>query len=444
MSGKNKGQSNKVAELLFFFSLLFIGFSYGFMSYRNDWFPASLISEAYKGFKAIIQSPYDDPMAYAKINTQTKIQKYLPKLMKPGLTAITSMESNADMGVKVINGNGVVIHQWMLDWFTIWPDATHIDPISIPHSKPGTGIHGTAITANGDLIFNFEYIGLVRMNACGEVLWRLPKLTHHALYIDENDHIWVPSRIYHDKPSPFFQNYPLTFYEDVILEVSPEGIVLQEISMLDLLIDNGYQGLLLMFANDQAKVVNKDSVHLNDVETFPSTMIEGIFSAGDVLVSLRDISTVIVFDQKNRKIKYISIGKVTRQHDPDFVDGKHISIFDNKKIDFQKNPTQDLHSRIIILSAANGSISEHYVGTDQNPFYSEIRGKHQWLDNGNMLITESGAGRAFEITADGKIVWDYINIIEKGYAGVIFQADRLPTGYSESFFEQAVIQCRSN
>jgi hypothetical protein len=31
------------------------------------------------------------------------------------------------------------------------------------------------------------------------------------------------------------------------------------------------------------------------------------------------------------------------------------------------------------------------------------------LPNGNTLITNSGSGRAFEVTAEGKIVWEFAN-----------------------------------
>jgi hypothetical protein len=50
-----------------------------------------------------------------------------------------------------------------------------------------------------------------------------------------------------------------------------------------------------------------------------------------------------------------------------------------------------------------------YRGDRENPFYSETCGSCQRLDNGNTLITESDSGRAFEVTRDKKIVWEFIN-----------------------------------
>ena len=41
------------------------------------------------------------------------------------------------------------------------------------------------------------------------------------------------------------------------------------------------------------------------------------------------------------------------------------------------------------------------------PFYSAVMGGAQGLANGNVLITDSMAGRAIEVTREGEIVWEY-------------------------------------
>jgi hypothetical protein len=56
-------------------------------------------------------------------------------------------------------------------------------------------------------------------------------------------------------------------------------------------------------------------------------------------------------------------------------------------------------------------------------------GKHQRLPNGNVLIAESGQGRAFEVTPEGKIVWEYINYIDPETVGFLEQVERLPADY---------------
>jgi hypothetical protein len=50
-----------------------------------------------------------------------------------------------------------------------------------------------------------------------------------------------------------------------------------------------------------------------------------------------------------------------------------------------------------------------YIATDSISFWSDfISGAHR-MDNGNTFINEGAKGRFFEVTKDGKIVWEYLN-----------------------------------
>jgi len=67
---------------------------------------------------------------------------------------------------------------------------------------------------------------------------------------------------------------------------------------------------------------------------------------------------------------------------------------------------------------------------DEIPFYSESCGTAQRLPNGNTLITESDGGRAFELTADGQLVWEFYNPHRAGeqqeFIATLFEMLRLP------------------
>ena len=56
-------------------------------------------------------------------------------------------------------------------------------------------------------------------------------------------------------------------------------------------------------------------------------------------------------------------------------------------------------------------IAWRYEGTEERPFWSNVRGSQERLPNGNTLITESEGGRLLEVTSDGEIVWEYVNPI---------------------------------
>ena len=60
----------------------------------------------------------------------------------------------------------------------------------------------------------------------------------------------------------------------------------------------------------------------------------------------------------------------------------------------------------------------------------------QWLPNGNLLITESMRGRAFEIDQHGEIVWDYFNIIEEELTGIVEEVQRVPSHVSTTLLQR--------
>ncbi|MGH8106401.1 MAG: arylsulfotransferase family protein, partial [Arenimonas sp.] len=181
-----------------------------------------------------------------------------------------------------------------------------------------------------------------------------------------------------------------------------------------------------------------DTLHLNDVETFPSSRAPGTFAPGDVMISLRDINGIIVFDPKTKRIKYRSVGQILRQHDPDFIDGNTISVFDNNTLEVLEKDSEikDRNSRIVTLSAVDDSIEVRFTGSHHQPFFTRIMGKHQWLPNGNLLITEARRGRVFEVDTRGAIIWEYFNIVENNVLGQIDEGQRLAPQFNRAFFEQ--------
>ncbi len=74
----------------------------------------------------------------------------------------------------------------------------------------------------------------------------------------------------------------------------------------------------------------------------------------------------------------------------------------------------DNRSSVIELNPLTMEIDWEYKGDENNPFFSLASGSNQRLPNGNTLITESDRGRVFEVSPEGKIVWEYINKYRTG------------------------------
>ena len=219
--------------------------------------------------------------------------------------------------------------------------------------------------------------------------------------------------------------------------MSPEGAILKEWSVPELLRKNDLNGLYYLGYIHAVphETVRNDRLHLNDVEPFPKGLAPGFFGEGDVLVSLRNINTVLVFNQQTEHIKYITTGRFIRQHDPDFVDGDSFTVFDNNDRPFSE--PDEASSRIVLVNARTGAMKTLYEGTPEHPFFTSAMGKQQWLPNGNLLITEATKGRAFEVTPDGQIVWQYVNYVDDHTISLVEEAQRLPMKYRKLFDDGA-------
>lgn len=435
--------------IMFVFSLCLLMFSYGFISYRNHIFPYHFISKAYQGAKSFMPKNRGyNKWFYVETKHSEVIPTYDREKVFAGNSLVTGLGSGDKMIARVIDMDGHVIHEWNVGWFDVWENTDHLIYAEIPKANPGTHIHGAIVLDDGGIIYNYEHLGLVRLNACGDVVWRLPYRTHHSIYKDKNDILWISGRILHNytgepEEKNHVAGYPLLMlpmYEESVLKVSLEGEILEEILLFDLLLENDLQSLLYMssVANNKASVIG-DIMHLNDVEPFPIGMEPGVFGPGDIMISLRNSNSIIIFNEKSRKVKQLSIGGFFRQHDPDFVDGNTISIFDNNNIGPFGGPQ---HSRILIKSFNPDSTYIHYTGSQDESFFTDVMGKHQWLPNGNMLITEGAAGRAFEIDSTGKIVWEYVNLAGESHAGIIEEVQRLPEHFTKSYFEKQMENCK--
>jgi len=437
---KMKSTKDRLALILFFASVAVLTFSCGVVVGSYKVFPYKVFKLAEAGFVELktqmirIGFPGEAkeeslPWFYSRVEKPHLAPIRNTDQAYQGLNLVTRIAAGRELSADIMDMDGQVVHTWNRDWFRIWPDSSHLPEDKVPKSKPGTHIHGAVVLENGDLVYNYENLGLVRLDREGNVIWRLPYQTHHSIHVHEDGNLWVRGQITHTKPDARFPQRMPPFREDTLLEITPAGRIIQEWSVAELLSENDMGGLLHLGSlhNLSTQAYGNDLLHLNDVEPFPTSMKADFFEHGDILVSLRNINTVFVFNRQNRKIKFICTGWVVRQHDPDFIDGNTFSVFDNNTIAPEAHGHQ---SRIVIVSARNKTLQVFFEGVPSAPFYTDIMGKHQWLPNGNLLITESKKCRAFEINPRGELVWEYVNYVDRNVIGLVEEVQRLPYDYA--------------
>ena len=136
--------------------------------------------------------------------------------------------------------------------------------------------------------------------------------------------------------------------------------------------------------------------------------INGLWLArGDiVLMSLRTTSGVIGVNKSSGKV-VLHIGKefVSQQHSPSELENGNILVFDNGNF---RNEFAIPYSRVVEFNPKTRHIDWEYSDEVGPAFFSAYQGAAQRLSNGNTHITESVAGRLFEVTKFGEVVWEYV------------------------------------
>ncbi len=128
---------------------------------------------------------------------------------------------------------------------------------------------------------------------------------------------------------------------------------------------------------------------------------------GDIVVSFRTISTVIIIDRQTGTIIWkLGAPPLSGQHAPTPLPNGNLLVFDN-------GPHRLDHpmpfSRVIEVELATKQIVWRYQERRESDFFSPRISNAQRLPNGNTLICEGDFGRIFEVTVFGELVWEFVN-----------------------------------
>jgi hypothetical protein len=375
----------------FVVSVAVLGVGYGVVAGQQDWFPGPQLRQAWAQARALTT---DNPFSYLvpRVYDRHGTRAPRPEAAQPGVTLISSMWEGPggwEPRVRLLGRGGETLHEWKIG-YGLFPEDGYL--------------HGAHLRPNGDLIVNVEYVGTARLDACGRVLWRLPRRTHHSVARAADGTFWIPAQM--GERTTTYPGLDEPVLPEQILHVSGDGQVLASVDVIDLLIENG---LARYFFRRHGPHPSGELLHMNDVEPLPASMADSypLFDAGDLLVSLRDLHLVFVVDPETRDIKWHAFGPFIRQHDPDFIGGGKIGVFDNNP-DGTHRGTVLGGSRILVLEPPSDTVRVRFPTARADTFYTEAAGKWQRLGNGNLLLVEAQAGRVAEVDSAGRLVWEHV------------------------------------
>ena len=399
-------RTSLLAKIWFFLSVAVLGVAYGILASERGWFPSSLAKNAWKQGHVVL--PISDlPFLNERVYERRGVRISRKGEMQPGLTSITSSWKTSDgwkVGLKLIGKRGTVYREWLLGRSELFGSG-----LGYRKNPKQTDLQGTYLFSNGDVLVNLEYVGMARINACGRVLWTLAEGTHHSVARASDGTFWTPgvSQRTRRGSERFREGFPglgEELWVDRILQVRPDGTLLRDINVLDVLYANGLEYLFF-----KHRVLNGDVTHMNDIEPLRESMAKEypLFERGDLLVSLRYLNLVFVMDPETENVRWYATGPFIAQHDPDFIGDGWIGIFDNNR-DYNGGTVLG-GSRIVAVRPQDGRTEVRFPKEQSDPFYTRLRGKWQQLENGNLLLTESQSGRVVEVNPDGETVWEWVH-----------------------------------
>lgn len=416
--------------------MVIFAFLYGVATMKYEIFPYSLVKNADEAWQELVVEGHwknelqiSPTRHYGKYDVPGNGVTILkPDKIMPGYTLLVGF-FDGHLSARLIDMDGKQVYQWVTSFYDIFGDPLHIPPQEWPKSDWETTIQGLILYPNGNIVVNFSQYGLAKLDRCGKILWTFNKRTHHRLFRDEEGNIWTGYYIERNQEHGFEDALPtswgrfhkdFTGREDFIIKLSPEGKLLRQWSVPELILKNDLIGFLV----PQGVQTKGDLNHLNDVEVLSSDLASKFpqFEAGDVLISLKRNSQLLVFDPETDKIKWYQQGPWLKQHDPDFTDKGTITVFSN-------NPFVYGGGNIIEIDPVSRQSKILYQGPPKKRINTRFMGHHQNLANGNILINSAEEGRAFEVTRDGEEVWGYVNTNKKGKTMQLYDLYRYPYDY---------------
>ncbi len=298
--------------------------------------------------------------------------------------------------------NGSVTHKWI----------PPIDKISHDLNKSEARINHPYLNTDGSIIAQVWGNSMFKIDSSSNLIWTTNGYFHHSIECDIEGNIITCGRI-----EPNFSKVKFTNYlDDAIIKLNPDGKVIYRKSIIELLLENNRNELVFGIG-----IFENDPIHVNEIRPVPSNSVN--WQKGDLLISLRHKSTVMVYRPQTNKIIWLKSGPWINQHDPEIVDSDKISVFGNDLIRDNTKNGYNLygHNNFYIYSFITNNIDtfSYHNSFIKSNIRSIDEGRARIIANGNVFVDENNNGRSMVLNNNGP-VWEYYNRINDKYVAMTF------------------------
>lgn len=320
----------------------------------------------------------------------------------PGYLLLSRYDGNLRRHVieLVSLGDGQVRHAWHPDADDLLAGAPASELATEWSTSRWRGIHPFLI-GDGNLIVKDHQSYLMRLDPCGQKVWRLDAfLTHHSTESDGNGGFWLPGLI----EPPSFKDVEDVWYEDSLAHVDADGNVLAVISLPQIFVENGMEWAIF---NAGHRI--SDPVHLNDIQP---VLADGAFwKKGDLFLSMRHLSAIMLYRPTTDKIIWFKQGPWLAQHDVDILDDHRIAVFDNHASDRGLGGRVDGANHVTIFDFRTDTTTGPWdAALAKHEVHTLSEGLVDWLAGGEIMVEEENFGRIVILDRNARLVATYLNM----------------------------------
>ena len=328
--------------------------------------------------------------------------------------------------------NFEVLHTWNpdIDYFNRSVSQEDFKYLDRDGNNQRRKLTHAKLTKDNGLVFTNG--PLIKIDSCSKLVFQNTEdQFHHTIETDVDNNMWVPSVLYpYALPAKMVGTEPFRFNDDAIVKMNQYGKILYEKSVSEIFIENGLEYLLFSLGGRSG--FNPDPLHLNDIQPVDS---DGRYwNRGDVFLSLRHQSMVLLYRPSTNKIIWKSTGQYMHQHDIDILDDSRISVFNNNSKDFITKDTIDGHNEVIIYDFEIDEYSQYLQESlIQHDVKTITGGRSEILENNDLFVEETNYGRTLYFNSDGSLRWSHINrasngnVYSVGFSRILYKSEDVLT-----------------
>ena len=318
--------------------------------------------------------------------------------------------------------DGTVVHSWAPDYGAMLAKASQTSQIAelVNWNNGKFKVYVPALQSDGTVLVKSKYTPLMAVDGCGGEVWTQDDLMfHHSTEPDGTGGWWVASVV---EPTRV-EGVSRRFQDDGLTHVAANGAIIETISLTEVMLRQGMAHLVFQVGD-----YDDDPLHLNDIQ--PVLADGPYWKAGDLFLSLRHRSLVMLYRPSTDEIVWMQQGPWRGQHDIDILDDHTIAIFDNRGQSKTNGAgTVDGTSEVVTYDFATGTVSHPWQSAmAREQVVAAYEGLYSYLPTGEMVIEDHNSGRILFLAADGSKLGQFINrnpdgkVYEIGWGHYVDQA----------------------